>query len=29
MSHAHCPDPSGYERVNYMRTLVSWSRGLH
>jgi dihydroorotate dehydrogenase (fumarate) len=28
MSHAHCPDPSGYERVNYMRTLVSWGSEL-
>lgn len=25
MNHAHCPDPSGYERTNYMRALLSFS----
>lgn len=25
LSHAHCPDPSAYERANYMRALVSYS----
>jgi dihydroorotate dehydrogenase (fumarate) len=25
MSHRNLPDPAGFERVNYMRTLSSWS----
>ena len=25
MSQEHCPDPGGFERVNYMKTLTSWS----
>jgi hypothetical protein len=25
MSQASMPDPAGFERVNYMRTLLSWS----
>lgn len=25
VDHAHCPDPAGYERLNYMRALTSWS----
>lgn len=25
MNHAHCPDPTGYERTNYMRALLSFS----
>jgi dihydroorotate dehydrogenase (fumarate) len=28
MSRANCPDPTGYERANYMRTLVSYSSEL-
>jgi dihydroorotate dehydrogenase (fumarate) len=25
MSRAHMPDPAGFERANYVRTLMSWS----
>jgi len=25
MSHGNCPDPSGYERANYMKALVSYT----
>lgn len=25
MCRAHCPDPSAYERANYMKTLASWA----
>jgi dihydroorotate dehydrogenase (fumarate) len=25
MSRVHMPDPAGFERANYVRTLMSWS----
>jgi dihydroorotate dehydrogenase (fumarate) len=25
MNHAHCPQPAGYERLNYMKALLSYS----
>jgi dihydroorotate dehydrogenase (fumarate) len=25
MSRSHMPDPAGFERANYVRTLMSWS----
>jgi hypothetical protein len=25
MSHDNMPDPAGFERANYVRTLMSWS----
>lgn len=27
MSHRHCPDPSAYERANYVRVLQTWVAG--
>ena len=27
LSQENCPDPSAYERANYMRTLISYSGG--
>jgi hypothetical protein len=25
LSRSHMPDPAGFERANYVRTLMSWS----
>jgi hypothetical protein len=29
MNLEHCPDPSAFERGNYMRILQSWRHGTH